>query len=231
MKILIVITSNSETGTPQRTGLWLEEFTTPYYLFRDAQIQITLASPAGGTPPVDPLSETLEPEPNSNRRFLNDPEAREQFMNTVPLSEVDPSDFDAVYYPGGHGVVWDLPEDLYSRGILESFLNSGRPAGLVCHAPAALRHVRDNNGLPFIAGKRFSGTTNSEERKSGLEHAVPFLLEDELTRLGGRHEKAGDGRPCVISDGNLVTGQNPASSSGVAQGVLSLLRTAVVSGG
>ena len=148
-------------------------------------------------------------------------------MSTIPLADIDPAKFDAVYYPGGHGVMWDLVEDSNSKRILEHFLNHGLPTGLVCHAPAALRNVLATDGSPFLRGREFSGTTNSEERSSGLQNAIPFLLSDEMTRLGGVHVKAEDGQPCVVTDGNLVTGQNPASSAGVASGVLSLLANPV----
>lgn len=225
MKILIVLSSNQQLGeSGKKTGFWLEEFTTPYYLFRDAGIAVTLASPRGGQPPVDPQSANLSPEPPSNARFRGDTEAQKALANTILLSGIDAKDYDAVYYPGGHGLLWDLVDNKDSIQILEGFYNAGKPTGLVCHAPAALRNAKTPAGHPIVYGKRVNSFSNTEEVAVGLESVVPYLLEDELTRLGGHYSKAADWQPYVVADGNLVTGQNPASSAAVAQRLLSLLQ-------
>lgn len=224
MKILIVLSSNQQLGDSGRqTGFWLEEFTTPYYRFRDAGASVTLASPRGGQAPVDPQSENVTPEPSSNARFRSDTEAQKALANTVTLSGINPEDYDAVYYPGGHGLLWDLVDNKDSIAILEGFYNAGKPTGLICHAPAALRNAKTVSGHPIVSGKRVNSFSNTEEQAVGLESVVPFLLEDELIRLGGQYSKAADWQPCVVADGNLVTGQNPASSAEMAERLLILL--------
>jgi putative intracellular protease/amidase/quercetin dioxygenase-like cupin family protein len=216
MNVLIVLTSNSKLGASGlRTGYWLEEFTAPYYALRDAGFEVTLASPLGGAPPVDPASLAIDPRPSSDARFLADSEAERAMLNTIPLARVSADDYDAVYYPGGHGVLWDLVEDRHSIRLIEDFMDAGKPTALVCHAPAALSHAKTKEGPPVVAGRRVNGTSNSEERASGLQDVVPFMLEDRLISLGGHYSSAADGQPHVVVDGNLITGQNPASALGV----------------
>ena len=213
MKILMVLTSHDKLGdTGRKTGFWLEEFAAPYYTFKDAGEQITLASPKGGQPPLDPKSNEPQFQTDLTRRFEADPEAQKALANTVRLETVRPEDFDTVFYPGGHGPMWDLAEDPVSVRLLESMIAAGKPIALVCHAPGALRHVKAADGKPFVQGKKVTGFTNSEEEAVGLTKVVPFLVEDELKRLGANFSKAADWRPYVVTDGLLTTGQNPASS-------------------
>ena len=224
MKILFVLTSHDRLGdTGHKTGFWLEEFAAPYYVFKDAGAAITLASPAGGQPPLDPKSDEPDAQTAATERFRQDVQAQAALAATVPLAQVDAADFDAVFYPGGHGPLWDLANDPASIALLEAFERAGKPLGLVCHAPGALVKVRAANGQPLVAGRRVTGFTNSEEAAVGLSAVVPFLIEDEFIRLGGHYQKGPDWQAHVVTDGRLVTGQNPGRSEGVAQALLSLL--------
>ncbi|TCL69614.1 type 1 glutamine amidotransferase domain-containing protein [Rhizobium sp. BK251] len=224
MKILMVLTSHDKLGnTGRKTGFWLEEFAAPYYTFLDAGAQITVASPKGGQPPIDPKSDTPEGQTPLTERFKSDPATQRVLANTVKLNTVSASDFDTVFYPGGHGPMWDLAEDPISIKLIEDFYNAGKPVGTVCHAPGVLHRVKIN-GEPIVKGKRVSGFTNSEEEAVQLTKVVPFLVEDELKRLGGLFEKVDDWQVLAITDGRLVTGQNPASSSEAARHLLTLMR-------
>ncbi|WP_213803926.1 type 1 glutamine amidotransferase domain-containing protein [Granulicella sp. dw_53] len=226
-KILMVLTSHSELGdTGKKTGVWLEEFAAPYYVFRDAGADIVMASPAGGQPPVDPKSNEPEWQTPATERFNQDVEAKRAFASTVKLSTVTPGDFDAVFYPGGHGPMWDLPEDKESIALIESTFAAGKPIALMCHAPAALRRTKTEDRAPLVKGRRVTGFSNTEEEAMHLTKAVPFLLEDELVRLGGRYAKGLDWASFTQVEGNLITGQNPASSVEGAKEVLKLLSVA-----
>jgi putative intracellular protease/amidase/catechol 2,3-dioxygenase-like lactoylglutathione lyase family enzyme len=223
MKILMVLTSHDQLGnTGRKTGVWLEEFAAPYFVFRDAGVELTLASPLGGQPPIDPKSDLPENQTPAMARYKKDKAAQEAFANTVKLSSVKSDDFDTVFYPGGHGPMWDLAEDKDSVALLESFYNSGKPIALVCHSPGVLRHVT-YKGEPLVKGKRVTGFTNGEEEDAGLTKVVPFLVEDELLRLGATFEKKANWQPFSITDGRLVTGQNPASSTSAAQALMTLM--------
>ncbi|MDO5622249.1 MAG: type 1 glutamine amidotransferase domain-containing protein [Paracoccus sp. (in: a-proteobacteria)] len=223
MKILIVLTSHDQLGnTGQKTGFWLEEFAAPYYVFKDAGAEITLASPKGGQPPLDPKSDAPDAQTDETRRFLADPEAQQALANTLRLAEVDSSGFDAVFYPGGHGPLWDLVNDANSQHLIAAFADSGRPVGAVCHAPAVLRDVT-TGAVPLVKGRRVTGFTNSEEAAVGLTEVVPFLLQDALTDQGADFSQGPDFAPYVVVDGKLVTGQNPASSAPAAKALLDLL--------
>jgi putative intracellular protease/amidase len=222
-KILMVLTSHNTLGNTGRpTGFWLEEFTAPYYVFLDAGEQITVASPKGGQPPVDPKSDEPGNQTDSMTRFKGDKAAQAVLASTAKLSDMKASDFDTVFYSGGHGPMWDLAEDPVSIALIESFYNAGKPVAAVCHAPGVLRHVK-YQGQPLVKGKRVTGFTNTEEEEVQLTKVVPFLVEDELKRLGGRYEKLGNWAPFAITDGLLVTGQNPASSTTAAQALRKLL--------
>jgi putative intracellular protease/amidase len=224
MKILMVLTSHDQLGdSGNKTGFWLEEFATPYYVFRDAGAQITLASPAGGQPPVDPNSDAEDAQTDSTRRFRADAEAKAALADTRPLAQIDASEYDAVFYPGGHGPLWDLAEDKTSISLIERFWTAGKPVGTVCHAPGVLRHVRDSDGQPLVKGRDVTGFSNSEEAAVGLTEVVPFLVEDELERLGGQYTRTDDWGSHVAVAGRLVTGQNPASSAATAQALLKQL--------
>jgi len=224
MKVLMVLTSHDQLGnTGKKTGFWLEEFAAPYYTFLDANAEIVIASPAGGQPPLDPKSDLPEFQTELTHRFKADPAAQERLANTVKLDTVKAEDFDTVFYPGGHGPMWDLAESAVSIALIENFERAGKPVGFVCHAPAALRHVKAANGEPLIKGRRVTGFTNSEEDAVELSDVVPFLIEDEFKTLGGLYEKGPDWAPYIVSDKTLVTGQNPASSEGVAQALIALL--------
>jgi putative intracellular protease/amidase len=218
MKILMVLTSHDKLGdTGRKTGFWLEEFAAPYFTFKDAGAEIVLASPKGGQPPLDPKSNEPEFQTDLTHRFEADPTAQAALANTVPLDTVSQEDFDTVFYPGGHGPMWDLAEDPTSAALIEAFLAAGKPVALVCHAPGALHHVRKPDGSPLVEGKRVTGFTNGEEEAVGLTRIVPFLVEDELKRLGGIFSQADDWQPYVLIDGQLITGQNPASSGPAAK--------------
>jgi putative intracellular protease/amidase len=222
MKILMVLTSHNILGkTGRPTGFWLEEFAAPYYVFKDAGVEVTLASPKGGQPPIDPKSDLPENQTDAMTRFKHDPVAQAELAHTVKLADVSADDFDTVFYPGGHGPMWDLAEDPVSIFLIEAFWNAGKPVAFVCHAPGVLHRVTPG-GEPLVRGKRVTGFANSEEAAVGLTDVVPFLVEDELKRLGGLYEKAGDWESFVIVDGRLVTGQNPASSAAGAKALLKL---------
>jgi putative intracellular protease/amidase len=223
MKILMVITSHDQLGnTGRKTGFWLEEFAAPYFVFKDASVELTLASPKGGQPPLDPKSDLPENQTSAMTRFKKDETAQQALAKTIKLAEVKAADFDTVFYPGGHGPMWDLAEDPVSIALLESFYNSGKPIALVCHSPGVLRHVT-YKGDPLVKGKHVTGFTNGEEEEVGLTKVVPFLVEDELLRLGAIFEKVRNWVPFSIVDGRLITGQNPASSTSAAQKLLSVL--------
>lgn len=224
MKILMVLTSHDQLGdTGKLTGFWLEEFAAPYYVFKDAGAEITLASPKGGQPPIDPKSDEPGSQTDAMTRFKKDPAAQQALAKTAKLSDVTADGYDAVFYPGGHGPLWDLAEDPASIALIEAFYNAGKPVAAVCHGPGVLHRVTFQ-GQPIVKGKRVTGFTNSEEEAVQLTKVVPFLVEDELKRLGGRYEKAADWQSFVIVDGRLITGQNPASSTAAAQELIKLLR-------
>ncbi len=224
MKILMVLTSHDRLGdTGEKTGFWLEEFAAPYYVFKDAGAELVLASPQGGQPPLDPKSDAPDAQTPATERFRADPQAGTALATTHKLSDVVSDTFDAVFYPGGHGPMWDLAEDRDSIGLIESMYATGKPVAAVCHAPAVLRHANGLDGAPLVKGKSVTGFTNTEEAAVGLTDIVPFLIEDMLTSRGGRYSKKDDWQPYAITDGNLVTGQNPASSEDAARAVLALL--------
>ena len=217
MKILIVLTSHDTLGnTGRKTGFWLEELAAPYYAFLDAGAEIVLTSPNGGQPPLDPKSNEPSFQTDLTRRFEADAEANAKLAATVRLDSVTQADFDAVFYPGGHGPLWDLAEDSHSIQLIEAFLAAGKPVALVCHAPGVLRHVKKADGTPLVQGKKVTGFTNTEEQAVGLTDVVPFLVEDELKAKGGLYSKEDDWSSYVVSDGLLITGQNPASSAEAA---------------
>jgi putative intracellular protease/amidase len=224
MKILMVLTSHDRLGdTGRKTGFWLEEFAAPYFTFKDAGAEIVIASPKGGQPPLDPKSNEPTFQTDLTHRFEADPAAQDALANTVRLDSVSQEDFDTVFYPGGHGPMWDLAEDPVSAALIESFLAAGKPVALVCHAPGVLHHVHKADGRPLVEGKKVTGFTNSEEEAVGLTNIVPFLVEDELKRLGGIFSKGADWEPYVLIDGALITGQNPASSGPAAKLLLEQL--------
>jgi putative intracellular protease/amidase len=215
--VLIVLTSHDKLGnTGRQTGFWLEELAAPYYAFKDAGANITLASPLGGQPPLDPKSNEPSFQTDLTRRFEQDPAATAQLASTVRLDSVKQADFDTVFYPGGHGPLWDLAEDQNSIRLIEAFLAANKPVALVCHAPGVLRHVKTPAGRPLVEGKKVTGFTNTEEEAVGLTNIVPFLVEDELKAKGGVYSKGEDWGSYVVSDGLLITGQNPASSAAAA---------------
>jgi putative intracellular protease/amidase len=217
MKVLIVLTSHDQLGnTGRKTGFWLEELAAPYYAFKEAGAQIVLASPKGGRPPLDPKSNEPDFQTELTRRFEADADAMAQLAATVRLDSVSQADFDTVFYPGGHGPLWDLAEDRDSIALIESFLAAGKPVALVCHAPGVLRHVRTPAGRPVVEGKRVTGFSNSEEAAVGLTDVVPFLVEDALKAGGGIYSKGEDWASYVVRDGLLITGQNPGSSAETA---------------
>src|ERR1700733_9953061 len=229
MKILMVLTSHDVLGkTGRKTGFWLEEFAAPYFVFRDAGVDLTLASPKGGQPPVDPKSDEPGNQTDAMARFKKDERAQRELSQTVKLADVKAQDFDTVFYVGGHGPMWDLAESPVSIALLEAFYNSGKPIALVCHSPGVLRHVT-YKGEPLVKRKHVTGFTNGEEGAVHLTDIVPFLVEDELLRLGGIYEKAADWEPHSITDGRLITGQNLASSTSAAQALLRLLASSAAS--
>ncbi|MRX08300.1 type 1 glutamine amidotransferase domain-containing protein [Pseudoduganella sp. FT25W] len=216
-KVLMVLTSHDKLGnTGRKTGFWLEELAAPYYAFKDAGAQVLLASPLGGQPPLDPKSNEPSFQTELTRRFETDPAATAQLAATVRLDSVNQADFDTVFYPGGHGPLWDLAEDRNSIALIESFIAANKPVALVCHAPGVLRHVKTAAGRPLVEGKTVTGFTNTEEEAVGLTNVVPFLVEDELKAKGGVYSKGEDWASYVVSDGLLITGQNPASSAAAA---------------
>jgi putative intracellular protease/amidase len=223
MKILMVLTSHDQLGnTGRKTGFWLEEFAAPYFVFRDAGAELTLASPKGGQPPVDPKSDMPENQTEAQARFKKDADAQKALSQTAKLADMKAENFDTVFYVGGHGPMWDLAESQDSIKLLESFYNSGKTIALVCHSPGVLRHVT-YQGAPLVKGKRVTGFTNGEEEAVQLTHVVPFLVEDELLRLGATFEKLANWQPFSIVDGRLITGQNPASSTCAAQALMKVL--------
>ncbi len=224
MDILMVLTSHDQLGnTGRKTGIWLEEFAAPYFVFRDAGVNLTLASPKGGQPPIDPKSDLPENQTPAMKRFKQDDQAKKAFSQTAKLSDMRAEDFDTVFYSGGHGPMWDLAESPVSIALLESFYNSGKLIALVCHAPGVLHRVT-YQGQPLVKGKRVTGFTDSEEEAVHLTKVVPFLVEDELKRLGAHFEKAPDWQSFVVVDGRLITGQNPASSTAAAQALLKAIK-------
>lgn len=225
MKILIVLTSHDKLGdTGAKTGFWLEELAAPYYVLKQAGAELTLASPKGGQPPLDPKSADESAKTADTRRFEADAEAKAQLAATVRLDSVKIEDFDAVFYPGGHGPLWDLAEDATSRALIEGAIAADKPVALVCHAPGVLRHVQAADGTPLVAGKKVTGFTNTEEAAVGLTDVVPFLVEDMLTENGGKYSKTEDWGVHVVRDGLLITGQNPASSAAAAEALVDALR-------
>lgn len=221
MKILMVLTSHDKLGdTGKKTGFWLEEFAAPYYVFKDAGADIVLASPKGGRPPLDPGSDTKDAQTEATERFKKDEASQKALAQTVLLSKIDPQDFDAIFYPGGHGPLWDLAEDAHSIELIESFAQSGRPVAAVCHAPAVFRHPKSEDGKPLVSGRSVTGFTNSEEDAVGLTEVVPFLVEDMLKANGASYKRSEDWASFVVVDGNLITGQNPASSEEAARKLL-----------
>jgi putative intracellular protease/amidase len=224
MKILMILTSHDTLGdTGRKTGFWLEELAAPYYIFKDAGAEITLASPKGGQPPLDPKSNEPDSQTDDTRRFEADGEAKAALASTVKLADVSATDFDTVFYPGGHGPLWDLAEDALSIDLIETTLAAGKPVALVCHAPGVLRHVKTADGRPLVEGKTVTGFANSEEDAVGLTDVVPFLVEDELTAKGGVYSRGPDWGSYVVQDGLLITGQNPGSSAAAARALLDAL--------
>ena len=223
-KILMVLTSHDQLGdTGKKTGFWLEEFAAPYYVLKDAGADITVVSPAGGQPPLDPKSDEPDAQTDATRRFKADAAAQAVLASTGKLSEVKAADFDAVFYPGGHGPLWDLAEDRNSIALIESFIAANKPVALVCHAPGVLRHVKNADGTPLVQGKRVTGFTNTEEAAVELTDIVPFLVEDELKAKGGNYSRTDDWGSYVVTDGLLITGQNPGSSAATATKLLEAL--------
>ena len=224
MKILMVLTSHDQLGdTGKKTGFWLEEFAAPYYVFKDAGATLTLASPKGGQPPLDPKSDAPDAQTDATRRFKEDVESQRALASTVLLSGVRVADHDAVFYPGGHGPLWDLAEDADSIRVIETMFKAGKQVALVCHAPGALRNTKGADGKPLVDGREVTGFTNTEEEAVQLTGIVPFLVEDMLKKNGGDYSKGPDWQSYVVSDDNLITGQNPASSEEAARELLARL--------
>jgi putative intracellular protease/amidase len=230
MNILMVLTSHDQLGdTGKKTGFWLEEFAAPYYVLKDAGHAITLASPKGGHPPVDPKSDDPDAQTDATRRFKGDAEAQAQLASTKQLGSVRSSDFDAIFYPGGHGPLWDLTEDAQSKALIEQTIADGKPVALVCHAPAVLKNVKAKDGAPLVEGKSVTGFTDEEEEAVGLTSVVPFLLQDVLKQLGAKFSKTEPFKPHVVREGLLITGQNPSSSEPAAKALLEALAKAPAS--
>ena len=228
MKILMVLTSHDQLGdTGKKTGFWLEEFAAPYYVLKDAGHEITLVSPKGGQPPLDPKSDEPDAQTDATRRFKADAKAQAALATTERLDAIDGASFDAVFYPGGHGPLWDLAEDPASKALIEQTLAAGKPVALVCHAPAVLKNVSAPDGKPLVAGRRVTGFTNAEEEAVGLTRIVPFLLEDELKQRGAQFSEGGTFKSHVVVDGLLITGQNPPSSEAAAEALLKALTPAM----
>ena len=225
MKVLIVLTSHDQLGdTGEKTGFWLEEFACPYYQLKDAGVSLVLASPRGGQPPLDPKSDAPDFQTDDTRRFANDQEAQQALANTIKLADVKADDFDAVFYPGGHGPLWDLHNDADSIALIESFVAAGKPVAAVCHAPAVLLKAKDQSGEPLVKGKKVTAFSNTEEAAVGLTDVVPYLLEDELTTMGGVYQKVDDWTSLALTDGLIITGQNPGSSAAVAEALVKVLK-------
>ena len=230
MKILMVLTSHAQLGnTGKKTGFWLEEFASPYYIFKDANADITIASPNGGQPPLDPKSDEPEFQTAATQRFKGDVSAQTALANTLKLSDILPDNYDGVFYPGGHGPLWDLAEDAISIAMIESMYARGKIVAAVCHVPAVFHNAKAPNGAPLVKGKSVTGFSNSEEDAVGLSEIVPFLVEDDLKAKGANYSKADDWQPHVITDGNLITGQNPASSESVAKRLLEIIKQSIAS--
>ena len=224
-KVLFVLTSHEDLGnTGKKTGFWLEEFSDPYYLLTDSGIEVTLASPKGGRPPMDPSSASENYQTEGTKRFESDTDLQKLLSNTVKLGAINVADYDAVFYPGGHGPLWDLAEDKNSIAIIEEFFNANKPVAFACHAPAVLKNTKKQDGTPLVKGLKVTGFANSEETASGLVEVVPFLVEDMLTGNGAIYSKGADWAPHVVEDGSLITGQNPASAIPVAEKLLSKLK-------
>jgi putative intracellular protease/amidase len=224
MKIAMILTSHDELGTTgKKTGFWLEEFAAPYYVFKDAGVTLTLASPQGGQPPLDPKSDEPGAQTAATERFKQDPAAQQTLAHTVQLDTIKAADFDAIFYPGGHGPLWDLAEDQHSIALIEQAYAAGKPVAVVCHAPGVLRHVKAPSGEPLVKGKPVTGFTNTEEDAVQLTDVVPFLVEDMLKENGGTYSKGADWQPYVVTAGHLITGQNPASSEPAAEELLKQL--------
>jgi len=225
MKVLIVLTSHDELGdTGEKTGFWLEEFASPYYHLKDAGAQVTLVSPSGGQPPLDPKSQEPDFQTDATRRFDDDQAAQNELANTAKLAEMKVEDFDAVFYPGGHGPLWDLHNDSDSIALIEGFIAARKLVATVCHAPAVLLKAKDQNGDPLVKGKKVTGFSNSEEAAVELTNVVPYLLEDQLIAKGGMYQKVEDWNPLAVVDGLIITGQNPASSDAVAEALVKALK-------
>ena len=221
MKILMVLTSHDQLGkSGQKTGFWLEEFAAPYYVFKDANADITIASPKGGQPPLDPKSDEEDFQTDATRRFKADSDAQSVLANSLKLADISAADFDSVFYPGGHGPLWDLVEDRDSIELIEAMSSADKTIAAVCHAPAVFRHTKGPDGSALIEGKSVTGFSNSEEETVQLTDIVPFLLENELQAIGANYSKSSDWHPYVVTDGYLITGQNPASSEEAARAVL-----------
>lgn len=222
--ILMVLTSHDKLGnTGEKTGFWVEEFAAPYFAFKDAGYEITLASPLGGQPPIDPKSELADFQTADTQRFDNDEQVKDQLSNTLKLNQVNASDYDAVFYPGGHGSLWDLVDDVDSIALIQSTIEANKPVATVCHSSAVLLNIKDNNDTYLINKKAVSGFTNSEEAAVKLTQIVPFLLEDELIKRGADYQRAADWTPFAVQDGLIISGQNPASSALVAQKLITHL--------
>lgn len=221
-KVLMVLTSHDELGnTGEKTGFWVEEFAAPYYIFLDAGVEVVLASPKGGQAPIDPKSQLADFQTLATKRFDNDTQTQQKIATTVKLSEVNATDYDGVFYPGGHGPLWDLTESVHSIALIGRFLATNKPVATVCHASAALLNVKDSSGTLAINGKAVTGFTNGEEDAVQLTNIVPFLLEDELIKRGGVYQKTQDWHPFAVQDGLIISGQNPASSALAAEKLLS----------
>ena len=225
MKVLFVLTSHHDLGdSGEKTGFWLEEFASPYYTLKDAGVDVTLASPKGGQPPIDPKSANDDAQTDATRRFDGDSTAQQELAKTMKLADAKAGDFDAVFYPGGHGPLWDLYADADSINLIEEFAAANKPVAAVCHAPAVLLQAKASNGEPLVKGKKVTGFSNSEEQAVGLTDVVPYLLEDELKALGGHYQKVDDWHELSVTDGLLITGQNPGSSEAVAKDLIALLK-------
>jgi len=225
MKVLIVLTSHSELGnTGEKTGFWIEEFAAPYYVLADAGVELTIASPKGGQPPVDPKSESPDAQTQATKRFYVDYDLIDKVAHTLKLSDVHQADYDAVFYPGGHGPLWDLATDAHSVALIEDFYKNNKPVAFVCHGPAALINVKTPDGEPLVKGKEVTGFSNSEEEAVNLTKVVPFSLEDQMKKLGGHYSSGADWGSYVKKDGLLITGQNPASSEAAAKALVEILK-------
>jgi putative intracellular protease/amidase len=223
----MILTSHDELGnTGSKTGFWLEEFAAPYYVFKDAGATLTLASPKGGQPPLDPKSDEPDAQTDATRRFRSDPAAQKALANTRVLAELNARDYDAVFFPGGHGPLWDLANDRHSIALIEAFHAAGKTVAAVCHAPAVLQAAKSPDGAPLVKDKRLTGFSNSEEAAVGLTDIVPFLLEDVLQQQGAIYSRTADWQPYVVTDGWLITGQNPASSEDAARALMEQLEHA-----